>query len=283
MEFKKYDDPNIFWQENKDLLLEKEWLNNLIVGNCMYATNNGIDENWLLARITNNGKTELIILLRKPWKLLLYSPTSNKSDELYSFAAKNLCIVDQNIPGVNSEKEIAQKFADAYCEISGKKLELHQNMRILLLEKLATPQLRNDVIYRKANEKDKEILKLNLRKFYKEALDCEIDEKLLEDRFYKNFQKGYFVLEKDGKIVCQATSTKELIKGKTINEVYTPEEERGNGYAYNLIYRFSKEFLDNGAEYCVLFTDDTNPISNHVYEKIGYEKKVDTIELDFID
>ena len=42
------------------------------------------------------------------------------------------------------------------------------------------------------------------------------------------------------------------------------------------------EFLDNGAEYCVLFTDDSNPISNHVYEKIGYERKVDTCDIDFI-
>ena len=48
------------------------------------------------------------------------------------------------------------------------------------------------------------------------------------------------------------------------------------------IYRVSKEFLDNGADYCVLFTDDSNPISNHVYEKIGYERKVDITDIDFI-
>ena len=73
-----------------------------------------------------------------------------------------------------------------------------------------------------------------------------------------------------------------LWEGKSVSGVYTPKEERCKGYAYNLIYRVSKEFLDGGAEYCVLFTDDSNPISNHVYEKIGYERKVDTIDIDFI-
>ena len=54
------------------------------------------------------------------------------------------------------------------------------------------------------------------------------------------------------------------------------------GYAFNLVYRISKEFLDSGLEYCVLFTDDSNPISNHVYEKIGYERRADTMEILFI-
>jgi phosphoglycolate phosphatase-like HAD superfamily hydrolase len=63
MEFKKYEDPKEFVRENEELILEKEWLNNLMVGNLDDAVNNGIDENWLLARVTDNERTELIILL----------------------------------------------------------------------------------------------------------------------------------------------------------------------------------------------------------------------------
>ena len=67
-----------------------------------------------------------------------------------------------------------------------------------------------------------------------------------------------------------------------VGSVFTPKEERGNGYAYNLVYRVSKELLDSGLEYCVLFTDDANPVSNHVYEKIGYEKRAETAEILFV-
>ena len=91
----------------------------------------------------------------------------------------------------------------------------------------------------------------------------------------QNLEKGYYVLEKDGKIVCQATTSRIMKYGKCVSAVYTPPEERGKGYAYNLIYRISKELLDSGDKYCVLYTDDSNPISNHVYEKIGYKRKSD--------
>ena len=75
---------------------------------------------------------------------------------------------------------------------------------------------------------------------------------------------------------------RELIKGKGISGVYTAKEERGKGYAYNLVYTLSKKCLDEGSEYCVLYTDAENPISNHVYEKMGYIQRVECEELEFI-
>lgn len=281
MEFKKYENPKEFVEENEELILEKEWLNNLMVGNYKDALEFGINQNWLLARVTNKEKTELIMLLRRPWKLLLYSPTDNKSDELYKFAAEEVYKVDKNISGVNAENTIGKKFADFYCKEANKKYKLNLPMRILVLEKLANPKLRDDVVLRKANLKDKEILKEITKEFYKEALNEKKSDEELEEKFYKNLENGYYVLEKDGKIVAQTFSTRKLEKGKAVSGVCTLKEERGKGYAYNLVYRVSKEFLDDGAEYCVLYTDDTNPISNHVYEKIGYERKVDCSELDF--
>lgn len=47
------------------------------------------------------------------------------------------------------------------------------------------------------------------------------------------------------------------------------------------MYLVTKKYFDDGAQYCVLFTDDSNPISNHVYEKIGYKRMVDTVDVFF--
>ena len=104
----------------------------------------------------------------------------------------------------------------------------------------------------------------------------------MDDNFELIEEKGYYVLENKGKIVSQAALLRGLKKGKSISAVYTPKEERNNGYAYDLVYRISENTFDNGAEYCVLYTDDTNPISNHVYEKVGYKRKVDCEDLKFI-
>ena len=282
MEFKKYDDPNEFVKDNEKFILEKEWLNNLMSGNCNEALKNGIDENWILARVTEGEKTELIILLRKPWRMLMYSPTDNKSEELYRFAAEKLYEIDKTLDGVNAEKEISQIFANEFCKIAGKESKVRFEMRILVLEKLAQGNLRDDVVFRKATEEDKTILKEYRRMFSEEALHESVTDEELEKKLEKHFSMGAYVLEKDGKIVTTASSNRHLIKGKSIGNVFTPKEERGQGYAYNLVYRLSKEFLDSGLEYCVLFTDDSNPISNHVYEKIGYVRRADTTEILFV-
>lgn len=282
MEFKKYDDPNEFIEENEKFILEKEWLNNLMAGNYKDAVTEGLNENWLLARVTDGGKTELIMLLRKPWRLLMYSPTNNKSEELYRFAAEKLYEVDPNLEGVNTEKEISQTFAREFCKVAGKEPKVRFEMRILVLENLKEAKLRDDVIFRKAEIKDKPILKEYRRLFSEEALHETVSEEELEKKMEKHFSMGAYVLEKDGKIVATATSNRHLTKGKSIGNVFTPKEERGNGYAFNIVYRLSKEFLNSGMEYCVLFTDDSNPISNHVYEKIGYEKRADTMEILFV-
>ena len=282
MEFKKYENPNEFIEENEKFILEKEWLNNLMAGNYKEALNEDISQGWLLARVTEGDQTELVILLRNPWRMLMYSPTNNKSKELYRFAAEKLYEIDPDLEGINTEKEISQIFANEFCKIAGKEPKVRFEMRILVLEKLKEANLRMDVIFRKATIEDKEVLKDYRRRFSEEALNEIVSEEELEKKFERHFSMGYYLLEKDGKIVATASCNRHLTKGKSIGNVFTPKEERGNGYAYNLVYRISKEFLDSGLEYCVLFTDDSNPISNHVYEKIGYERRADTMEILFV-
>ena len=281
MKFEKYDNIKKFMDDNMNLIEEKEWLNNLMVGNCEDGLEQGT-EGWVLARVTNNDKTELIILNRKPWHLLFYSPTNNRTDELFEFAAKEVYKIDKDILGVNGDKELARKFAKYYCKEANIEYEVQTEMRILLLEKIIKAKMNEEITFRKAQLTDKLILIRYLKEFMKEALDEEITDEEAEKKFETYMEKGYYVLEKKGKIVSQAALLRDIKKGKCVSAVYTPKEERNKGYAYNLVYRVSEDAFRNGAEYCVLYTDDTNPISNHVYEKIGYERKVDCEDLKFI-
>lgn len=280
MKLIKYENIEEFVNENIDLILEKEWLNCLMAGNCFEGLKQNAKD-WLLAKVTENSKTELIILYRKPWKLLLYSPTDNKSDELFKFTAEEIYKIDKNLLGVNAEKEIANKFAKYYCEISNFKFKTHKPLRILLLTEIKDNELNEEVTFRKADISDKDILIKFIKDFYKEAVAEEYTVAEIEEKFNAYFRRGYYVLEVKGKIVAQAVFARDLKKGKCISGVYTTKEERGKGYAYNLIYRISKRALDEGAEYCVLYTDDENPISNHVYEKIGYKRMVDCEDIEF--
>lgn len=282
MEFVRYKKLEDFMVDNFELILEKEWLNCLMVGNCLEGQKIGT-EGWLLARITKNEQTELIILYRKPWKLTMYSPTANTSDELYKFAAEEIYKQDNNLFGVLAETKISNKFAKYYSEVSQKQYKLVHPMKILVLEKLLPIEKNMDANFRQATENDRQVLSQYIKGFWKDGLAEEKSDEEANEKFEYYLKRGYYVLEKQGKIVSQAVIGRELLKGKGVSAVYTPKEERGKGYAYNLVYRLSKKCLEEGAEYCVLYTDAENPISNHIYEKIGYVKRVECEELEFYE
>ena len=282
MKFVKYENIEDFMKENFELLLEKEWLNCLMVGHCLEGQKIGT-EGWLLGKVTKNEQTELILLYRKPWKLIMYSPTNNISDELYKFTAEEIYKQDNSLLGVNTEKEMANKFAKFYCEISRQKYRLIKPMKILVLEELQELKNTSNAVFRSAEEGDRQTLTQYIKEFWEETFGEFRSDDETGEKFDAYLERGYYVLEQNKKIVSQAMIGRNLLKGKCISGVYTPKEERGKGYAYNLVYTLSKKCLDEGAEYCVLYTDAENPISNYVYEKIGYVKRVECEEIEFYE
>jgi GNAT superfamily N-acetyltransferase len=58
--------------------------------------------------------------------------------------------------------------------------------------------------------------------------------------------------------------------GVRINQVYTPPEFRGRGYASAATAALTRKLLASGRKFCFLFTDVANPTSNSIYQKIGY-------------
>lgn len=80
-----------------------------------------------------------------------------------------------------------------------------------------------------------------------------------------------FVLRESGRIesIVQLISTEE--DQPIIGNLFTRKESRNKGYAFKLLHTVSKGLLDNGYEDLGLFSDATNPASNAVFNKIGYE------------
>jgi predicted GNAT family acetyltransferase len=63
-----------------------------------------------------------------------------------------------------------------------------------------------------------------------------------------------------------------------VGPVYTPTEHRGRGYASRAVAEISGQYVEQGVRVC-LFTDQANPVSNHIYEAIGYRPVVDMVNL----
>ncbi len=75
----------------------------------------------------------------------------------------------------------------------------------------------------------------------------------------------------DGEPQCMAVAGRKTIQGRFVAFVYTPQEKRGKGLAADLVARLSQKILDEGASYCGLFTQLDNPISNRIYQRMGYQ------------
>ena len=120
--------------------------------------------------------------------------------------------------------------------------------------------------------------------FQIEALTSELDyEAALQKASDYITENKIYVFENDEKrLVTMAAITRKLVHGVAITYVFTPEEFRGKGYAATNMYYLSKEQLGKGYEFCTLYVDKKNPLSNRAYEKVGYHILEDSYEYQLI-
>jgi predicted GNAT family acetyltransferase len=74
----------------------------------------------------------------------------------------------------------------------------------------------------------------------------------------------------DEKPVSMAWKARPTRRGIVVSGVYTPPEYRCQGYATACVASLSQLLLDEGFEFCALYADLANPVSNHIYQKMGY-------------
>ncbi len=80
----------------------------------------------------------------------------------------------------------------------------------------------------------------------------------------------------DGEPVAMASADGKTPRGIRISWVYTPNKFRGRGYASAAVAELSQKMLDEGRDFCFLYTDLANPTSNSIYQKIGYKPVSDS-------
>ena len=125
---------------------------------------------------------------------------------------------------------------------------------------------------RPAEPSDAEQLQTWLKEFVTEALPT--DPPPGEDAGERLASSGRcHVWEREDGIPTSFTNNPRRVCGLwAIGPVYTPPEHRGCGYASSLVEHVSRYALANGADACTLFTDLANPVSNRIYERIGYRR-----------
>lgn len=266
-----YERVNDFYEKYKAFMLQKEAVMQLIFANvCAHSGEMSREESFFGACVGKH--TTLLFCNCQPFNLVVCSVTDDVDKEAVRELALYLIENKLEINGINANKEICDTFINVYTQHTGVALQETLAMDIMELRELNPIKLVKGTM-RKARASDVHLIACWEVAFAKEALG---EEQFVKDRIDRVRQKVdmgiIFLFENgDGKIVSMVDAARKLKKGIVFNDVYTPREERGKGYAQTNMFYVSQHFLNEGKEFCTLFVDKKNPISNRVYKKIGYE------------
>ncbi|MGH2516727.1 MAG: GNAT family N-acetyltransferase [Ktedonobacterales bacterium] len=180
------------------------------------------------------------------------------------------------LPGVIGPAALSRAFAGEWQRTTGQTYQAGTKERIYRLDTVIP--VRNVLgTLRSATENDRTLLVRWLDAFRREALgpDTPLDAERWMEEMQRSSVRAAYLWEDSSAPVSLVGHTGPTPHGMRIGPVYTPPELRGHGYASAATAAVSQMLLDSGRQFCFLFTDLSNPTSNSIYQKIGYQPMVD--------
>jgi predicted GNAT family acetyltransferase len=273
---RRFEDVQAFVERVEPFLMQDEAAHNLILGLCSTLL---LTDTYpippYLGCCEVDGEIVGVALRTPPYNFILSKLKDDGAVEAFALDAHALY---GELPGVIGLKGIASVFADYWQKLTGKVARLSVAERSFRLEKVI-PVLGVSGAYCPATPADFDLLVEWWMAFASEAMEAvprEEAEKAVHMRLESVPQiRGLRIWSNDGKPVSMAGYGGPTPNGIRIGPVYTPPEQRQHGYASALTAALSQELLDRGKRFVSLFTDLSNPTSNHIYQTIGYQPVCD--------
>jgi predicted GNAT family acetyltransferase len=272
-----HEDPAKFLRHASAFLEEREAENNLILGiSLSLATHpERIDHPPYFAVVEEKTNIQSAAMMTPPHNMILSRAEEGALAEIVEDISNRHMI----IPGVNGPAKTSEAFAKLWVKEVGGTYGLHRLLRLYQVSHIIPPH-HVDGQMREASEKDKDTLIQWVRNF---SLD--VEEPQGEEDVIKTVQRGFadrrLYLWEDKGLRSMAARSAPTTHSVRISLVYTPPEFRGKGYATACVAVLSQAMLDSGRKFCCLFTDLSNPISNRIYQRIGYSTVCDFAEYRF--
>ena len=228
-----------------------------------------------MALVEDEGAVVLAAMCTPPFNVVLslIAPeyAADPAEALRLIAGDLWSRYRDGLPGVHAPTPLSRLFAERWQQQMGIAGHLAMRERIYELETVI-PVSGVSGGYRRPTEADHELLTRWLEAFAAEALGPQghLDAVEWVDRYFATPTRGGYLWEDGGVAVSFAAYGNPTAHGIRIGPVYTPPEHRGRGYASACVATVSQHLLESGRGFCYLFTDLSNPTSNAIYQKIGY-------------
>lgn len=254
--------------------------NNLPVGvaSALADGSLGKDDAELLLAIDAGGECAAAVVMTPPYRLLIaYGDDPAAREVLLS----DMLARGVHPPGVVGPEPTAREVAAWWAERLALNAGPKMRQGVYRLSRVRASE-RTPGTVRPAVAADASLVVPWLEAFFSEA---HVDVGTPADVFRTFVTSDYrrlFVFEVGGQPVSIAGLGARTPRGRRIGPVYTPPEHRRKGYAESLVAQVSASALTAGNDFCFLFTDLDNPTSNAVYERIGYERIIQSAEYDLV-
>lgn len=192
--------------------------------------------------------------------------------------AATLADAGRKLPEVNGASDSAGAFAEAWSAQTGLSSTVVTAMRMYCLGELRPPSgVPGEAVLATAPE-DIELIAGWFAAFHAGARAHAPSEdwpRIAERRV----AAGQIHLWRDGGTAASLAGVSASTAGVArVGPVYTPEPMRRRGYGAAVTAQATAAALAAGAEHVVLYTDLANPISNSIYQAIGYRPHHDAEE-----
>lgn len=199
---------------------------------------------------------------------------SNLSIESVLALADQLYFDKINFPGVVGPVEPTELFAKTWAGLTEQKYKIGMAQKIYQLSKvIAARPVAGSISV--CTEKHQDLITQWVYEFSLESLPHEANSIERAREFAVNkIPKGevYIWSDEAGIPVSMNSVGRPTKHGISVSAVYTPKNLRKKGYASALVAGTSQRMLEQGKKICVLYTDLSNPTSNKIYQKIGYQE-----------
>ena len=261
-------------------LLENEAANNLSLG-VLYRSSKeqaGQSQQHLFA-IVEDKNSIVLVMIKTTLHFILAGNSDNK--KAIDYAVSYLSEQQITLPRVIGPADLASCFAEKWAVRESLSYTINMRQRIYRLDRVIEKK-RSTGRCRKALPQDLVFLRDWVYDFSKTTITPLTPEEarvFAEDGIKS---ETIYMWEDDQQTpVSIAKKARPTKNGIVISLVYTPPIYRKKGYASACVAALSQQLLDEGYSFCSLYTDLSNPTSNHIYMDIGYQPVADSIVYQF--
>jgi len=284
-----FDDPAAFLAAAGDHLARDSVLNTVVATIAEREVREGVPAapglpHWFVVARSDGGQVTGVAMRTAPFEpfpVFLLPMPAPAAVEL----ARALHERGEEVGGANGALPATREFAEEAARLVRRTAEVVVQTRLHQLHRVVVPPTPPGAL-RPAGEDDVDLVRSWYRAFHGEADEqagrpagtMPVEELPRGEMLLRIRDGRVFLWELDGEPVHLTAANPPAFGAARIGPVFTPAEHRGHGYAAAAVAQVSQLLLDEGSRPC-LFTDQGNPVSNRLYERLGYEPVVDMADL----